>query len=280
MSSHPRARAGPAESDPATLCERADPGLARPDALARDRREHDQVRVVRARAFDLVERRVAAEVRDPPATRVQREPERDQTELVLLSGKAREQGDRPEAAPPPAREPQHPAANDARREMLLANRRLAAPPPRRPPRAETGAARRRAARLSSPPRGPGRSPPEPPARRAARSPRRARPAQRRPRTRERRTPPRPVLRDLSSRLGGGEPGGQVLLHEPDALEVVEGVEPQTAGRPNRVEEPVAPLPRAQQLRAHARALAQLTDPQPRVRHRACTVQHMNKTFDS
>ena len=82
--------------------------------------------------------------------------------------------------------------------------------------------------------------------------------------------------DLRRRLGGREAGRQVLLHEPDALEVVEGVEPQTAGRPDRLEEPVAPLPRAQQLRAHARALAQLTDSQPRLRHRGRTVQYLDK----
>ena len=88
----------------------------------------------------------------------------------------------------------------------------------------------------------------------------------------------PCLRDLGRRFRRREAGCQVLLHEPDAIEVVQGVEPQPAGRSGPAQQSVAPLPGAQQLRAHARALAQLSDPQRPVRHLRLTIQKMDITW--
>ena len=179
---------------------------------------------------------------------------------MLLSRKAREQGDGPEAAAPAARQPQHPAANETRRKVLLADRRLAAPPPVAE-LAEIGkehidekrvARRRRESAIDGRLR---RRLVEPLDRRGELGPGGCGGERGNGRLRSVSS-----VRDLGRRLGGGQTVRQVLLHEPDALEVVEGVEPQTAGRPDRVEEAVPPLPRAQQLRAHARTLAQLTDP--------------------
>src|SRR6185312_6343525 len=68
---------------------------------------------------------------------------------------------------------------------------------------------------------------------------------------------------------GRESLGQVLLHDPHPLEVGGRVEAQPARRTLRAQQPVATLPRPQQLGAHARALAELADPQELSRrHRA------------
>ena len=53
---------------------------------------------------------------------------------------------------------------------------------------------------------------------------------------------------------------KVTLRRPHALDIALGIQPEATVRARRLEELVAPLPRAQELRADARATAQLTDP--------------------
>ena len=81
-------------------------------------------------ALDRFERRVAAEVRDAPALRAEREPERDEPELVLLARQARQQRDRADAPAPAAREAEQATAKHAGREVLLGDRDLLALPAR------------------------------------------------------------------------------------------------------------------------------------------------------
>src|SRR4051794_25832496 len=81
----------------------------------------------------------------------------------------------------------------------------------------------------------------------------ARPAGRGPRPRRARAAPAPP--------GGGQAGGQVAAHAPDAVDVGPRVEAQPARGALRLEQPVTAFPGAQQLGAHAGALAQLADPQ-------------------
>ena len=57
------------------------------------------------RRVERLERRVAAEVGDPPPAGAQREPERDQAKVVLLTREAGEQRERAEAAAPAAGQP-------------------------------------------------------------------------------------------------------------------------------------------------------------------------------
>ena len=78
------------------------------------------------------------------------------------------------------------------------------------------------------------------------------------------------------RLGGGQAVGEVLAHDTHALDVRGRVEAQAAGRAHGTKEPVTALPRAQQLRAHPRALAQLPDPEDSVAVHEQTIQHLNK----
>ena len=76
------------------------------------------------------------------------------------------------------------------------------------------------------------------------------------------------VRGLRGRLPGPRgrfPGRKPLIHVPlhraDALQVARRVQPQPTRRPLRPQQAVPPLPRAQELRAHARATTELTDPQ-------------------
>ena len=52
---------------------------------------------------------------------------------------------------------------------------------------------------------------------------------------------------------------ETLLHAPDALGVLRGVEPKATGRPHRLEEPVPALPGAEHRGAHADAAGELAD---------------------
>ena len=78
------------------------------------------------------------------------------------------------------------------------------------------------------------------------------------------------------RLGGGQAVGEVLAHDTHALDVRGRVEAEAAGRAHGAKEPVTALPRAQQLGAHPRALAQLPDPEDSVAVHGETIQHLNK----
>ena len=60
-------------------------------------------------------------------------------------------------------------------------------------------------------------------------------------------------------LRRGQAGSEIRLHAADAFLVRRGVEPKTAVGSDRPEEPVAPLPRPQELRADGRPTAQLAD---------------------
>ena len=61
-------------------------------------------------------------------------------------------------------------------------------------------------------------------------------------------------------FGGREAGREQLDHVPDAALIIERVEPETAGRPVRTQQPVAGFPRAQGVVAEADPAAQLADP--------------------
>jgi hypothetical protein len=67
-------------------------------------------------------------------------------------------------------------------------------------------------------------------------------------------------RDERRGLGRRQSAVDVLPHQPHALEVVQRVQAQATGRPGRPQQAVTTLPRPQQLRADAGALAQLADP--------------------
>ena len=81
------------------------------------------------------------------------------------------------------------------------------------------------------------------------------------------------------RLGGGQAVGEVLAHDTHALDVRGRVEAQAAGRAHGAKEPVTALPRAQQLRAHPRALAQLPDPEDSVAVHAADCTASEQTLD-
>ena len=125
--------AWPAPAPPSpTRCLRASSrrrGSLAVDASGVDGGEDDELRCERVRrGFGGVERRVAAEVGDPPAAGPERQAEGDQPELVPLAREAREQCERAEAAAPAACEAEQPPAEDARREVLLRDRGVAARP--------------------------------------------------------------------------------------------------------------------------------------------------------
>ena len=72
-------------------------------AVGRDRREHDETGLESVRGVvDRLERRIASEIRDAPAVRAQCESERHQAQFVPLTGKASQEGNRTDAATPPA----------------------------------------------------------------------------------------------------------------------------------------------------------------------------------
>ena len=87
---------------------------------------------------------------------------------------------------------------------------------------------------------------------------------------------RPPPRREGRRLGGGHAVGEVLAHDPYALDVRGRVEAQAAGRAHGIKQPVSALPRPQQLRAHPRAVAQLADPEDSVAVHEQTIQHLNR----
>ena len=70
--------------------------------------------------------------------------------------------------------------------------------------------------------------------------------------------------------------GEVFAHQPHALEILPGVQPQTARRPRRAEQAVALRTGAQDVRADARALAELADPERCGRRHALTIQHLDR----
>ncbi len=74
------------------------------------------------RVGDRLQRRVGSEERDAPALPAQREPERDQREIVLLAGNAREQRARARAVAPAAREAEQSPAQQRTGEVLLSDR--------------------------------------------------------------------------------------------------------------------------------------------------------------
>ena len=76
-----------------------------------------------------VDRRVLAEVGDPPAAVAQREAESDQPEVVLLARRAGEHRDRAVAPAPAAGEGEQPPAHEVGGEVLLADADLLALPP-------------------------------------------------------------------------------------------------------------------------------------------------------
>ena len=130
----PHSAAAPVAPTPPTTtvrvrARRRRPSSTRLDPIPGDRTDRDDVRLERARrGLERLERRVGAEVRDAPAARAQREPERDQPELVLLPGEARQERARPDAAAPIAAQAEQAPAEHVRREVLLRDRRLAALP--------------------------------------------------------------------------------------------------------------------------------------------------------
>ena len=173
---------------------------------------------------------------------------------MLLARQAGEHGRRADPEAPAASDAEQPAAQDAGGEVLLGDRCVAARPAlpelaqvgqddlaraacRRSPRPAAGrGSPGRAARRSGPARrrAPRAAPPETSAGGAASSATTARSAS-------------------GGRLGGGQPVGEVLAHERARARGRRRVEAQAAGRAGRAQQPVAALPRAQQLGAHARS---------------------------
>ena len=122
-----RARAAePQGREPREPAQLGDVGAKR---LGVEGREHDEARPEpfggRRRRVD---RRVLAEVGDPPAAVAQREAESDQPEVVLLARRAGEHRDRPAAAAPAAGEGEQPPAHEVGGEVLLADADLLALP--------------------------------------------------------------------------------------------------------------------------------------------------------
>ncbi len=183
---------------------------------------------------------------------------------MLLAGRAGEDRDRAATLSPAHGERQQPRADEVRGEMLLRDRRVAT----RPPRAEVleerhhDLAQERVDRESGEElveRGLGRSVVEVV---QARSQPGERLRQLWPPPARALRPVRPDARERQARsLGGGEPLPEVVSHRLNAGFVSLGVEAEAAGRPVRVEEPVAPLPGAQELGADARSPAQFPDPE-------------------
>ena len=220
-----------------------------------------------------LDRHVSTEVGDAEVARAQREPERDQPEVVLLAREAREQRARPIATTPAASQPEQPAPEDGRREVLLSHRDLATLPAlaelveirendlgqrrvegrRADHGIEDGLGRRLVERFE---RGAEVVP--------HRAGSKARPSE-----------PTLALGDEPRRLGRRQTVGEVLLHAQHALEVARPIETKPALRAHRLEEPVAPLPRAKELGTDARAPAQLADAEKSGLHAALTIQDLN-----
>ena len=80
---------------------------------------------LRARRRDSLaeggDRHVRAEEEDPPAARAEHEPERDQADVVALAGRARKDRERAAAAAPLAGEGEQSLADEVRRKVLLAD---------------------------------------------------------------------------------------------------------------------------------------------------------------
>lgn len=92
-------------------------------------RDYDERRVARVRGFlQRLGWSVRAEEQDPPAVRAEREPERQQADVVLFAGCAREQRERPRAAAPEAGQREQAPADQVAREVLLRNVERAALP--------------------------------------------------------------------------------------------------------------------------------------------------------
>ena len=77
---------------------------------------------------DGLEGRVASEISDTPTVRAQREPERHQTQLVPLTGKAGQECHRAKASTPATGQAEQSPTQDAGREVLLGDRCFAALP--------------------------------------------------------------------------------------------------------------------------------------------------------
>jgi hypothetical protein len=76
----------------------------------------------------------------------------------------------------------------------------------------------------------------------------------------------------------GQPLGKMVLHSPYPAKIGFGVQPESAGRPHRLEQAVPPLPGAQHVIADAEPATQLTDPKYRgrfVRDHALTIQNLD-----
>ena len=81
-----------------------------------------------AHVVDRLDRRVGAEIDDAPAARAQREPERDEAEVVVLARQAGEHGRGADPHAPAAGDAEQPATQDGGGEVLLGDRCVAACP--------------------------------------------------------------------------------------------------------------------------------------------------------
>ena len=201
----------------------------------------------------------APKYRDPPAARAEREAEGHRAEIVLFTRQTGNERDRPEPPSPAARESKHAPAQQLEAKCSCA---IDASPrsQRRPSSSRNGsttsertvstvAAARRSSRIAWA-RGSSNAS-------TAAVSSRARGLHRCPDL----GPPRPVSTRECRRLGCGHASVEITPHRLHALQVVRRVEAQSAFRPRRVEQTVPALPRAQQLRAHAGAPAQLANPE-------------------
>ena len=257
-------------------------GAVTPERARADRAHDHELRLARLCSVgDARERCVGAEVGDPPAAGAEREPERDQAEVVLLAGQAREQRESARGRDPSrARARAAARGGRSRRSAPVRSRRRRAPSARRA-RGGTGARPRvssasTVATASSPSTtawARGSSKPSSAVGELVRAPiGRRRPARRRVLGRRR-------SRRQRRRLGCGQSAVEVPLASAHALEVVERVETQPARRPCGLEQPVPALPCTQQLWADARAPAQLADAEQPSSHRTQTIQDLDNYLD-
>ena len=218
-----------------------------------------------AAGCDDVDGCVGAEVGDPPAAGAKDETERQQPEVVILGRRAGQHGERARAAAPAAREGEESSMDEIRREVLLGDPDLAA----LPAGAELAQVREDQVAKDELERE-GR---EGPVERCVGA-RLVVALERRPESgcnlgkgscdggkADRLASVLERARAGDARgLGRGDAGGEKALHLANPLHVRLGVQAEAAGGPGRLEQPVAALPRPQQLAAHACPATELADP--------------------
>jgi hypothetical protein len=247
-----------------------------PEAARVDCADDDGGGAARPRGIgDARDRGVGAEVDDAPAAGAQCESEGEEAEVVLFSGGAGEDCDRPDAAAPAACQPEEAPTKQRGGEVFLRDRYLAAFPAHAEP-VQVGDDDVSQERVDRKPRE-----------------QRVEDCVGVAVVEARQCSGELVLRgrgsDLvvpascrsggqGSGLGGGVTICEVLLHRLHAGEIVRRVQPQSTGRAGRLQQPIPPFPGAQQLGTDARAATQLSDPQCAGRFHAWNIQHLYRSL--